>query len=121
MVAECVVHDIYDPIRGVVIKKNEFVWIILAFDLVVVFAFTLFIILLEKSQKQYITQFKDQSIEMTDFAIAIDNLPQDYMYGGKEEVLRAYLTAHFESVLKKYMVDTKVCNNPDAPKMKKRW
>lgn len=54
---------------------------------------------------------------MTDFAIAIDNMPADSAYGGDEEVLRAALVQHFESVIKKYLERFNVCTDfsPTSP------
>jgi hypothetical protein len=74
--------------------------IIVFVDLVVVVAFFLYIYCLSNGQERYVEMFKDQTIEMTDFAISIDNLPLDHMYEGSEEVLRAYLTHHYEGILK---------------------
>ena len=41
---------------------------------------------------------------MTDFAISIKNLPPDHMWNHDENVLKAYLRAHFEAVIKDYML-----------------
>ena len=100
--ASCEIDDIFNPYTGNVIRKNEFGFVVVIFDLLVCIAMFAFVYCLSKRQKQYVEQFKDQTIEMTDFSMSISNLPLDDRYGDNEEVLRAYLTSHYEEVLKDY-------------------
>lgn len=37
---------------------------------------------------------------MTDFTIRVKNLPHHNLYGDKDDILRAMLTAHFEEILR---------------------
>jgi hypothetical protein len=98
--ATCEIEKIYNPYTGSEIRKDEFGFIVVCFDLLVCIAFFAFIYCLSNRQKRYVNQFRDQTIEMNDFSMSIGNLPLDLNYGDKEEVLRAHLTHHFESLLK---------------------
>lgn len=40
------------------------------------------------------------TIEMIDFTIRVKNLPHHTVYGDKDDVLRALMTAHFEDIIK---------------------
>ena len=113
VLANCVIKDIYDPIRGYTISKSQFGFIVVAVDFLVVVAFFVFIYCLSSTQKTYVNMFRDQTIEMTDFSISISNLPLDDMYEDKEEVLRAYLTHHYEGVLKDRMIRDGICGEED--------
>ena len=69
-------------------------------DMGVVVGLLVFVTVVEWGQKRYVTKFKDQTIEMDDFTIRIQNLPKNKLYGGNPEFLKAYLTNHFETLIK---------------------
>ena len=102
--ASCEIDDIYNPYTGSVIRKSEFGFIVVIFDLLVVIAMFIFVYCLSNRQKKYVDEFKDTTIEMTDFSMSVDNLPLDDQYGDKEEVLKAYLTNHYEEVLRDHCI-----------------
>lgn len=104
IVSECLITDIINPFNNKIITKEDLGYLVAVVDIIVVITMVLFVYFLEKSQKRYIEQFKDQTIEMTDFAVSIKNLPPDYMWNHDEHVLKAYLRAHFEAVIKDYML-----------------
>ena len=66
-------------------------------------AFLAFIHFLEKSQRNYIDKFKNQTIEMDDFALRIKNLPVDASFRNNPEALKCHLIQHFEKVIKDQM------------------
>lgn len=92
VVADCILDDIINPFSGEIMHKETFGVFIVCLDIVVVLIVICFIIYLEKRQKEYIDQFKDQTIEMTDFAIKVENLPPDFMFKGNYEILKVCLT-----------------------------
>lgn len=59
----------------------------------------MFIQRLESSQIEYISNFKDQTIEMDDFSLRISNLPEDLLYKNRELDLKKLLTHHFNSLV----------------------
>ena len=58
-----------------------------------------FIYILDARQNEYIAQFNDDTIMMSDYTIRVKNLPKDKKYEDREEILRAHLWLHFESLL----------------------
>ena len=62
--------------------------------------FIIFLEVAESGQKEYVEQFKDETIEMDDFSLRIKNLPKDIHYGNEPEFLKAYLHEHFEAIVK---------------------
>ena len=80
--------------------KQDLGWIVVFVDLFVIITFLSFVNILEKSQKTYVKSFKDDTIEMTDFTIRVKPMPHDAKYGDNDESLRAFLMAHFESIIK---------------------
>jgi len=67
--------------------------------MIIVVSFLIFIEIAENGQKQYVTKFKDQTIEMDDFSIRVKNLPKDEEFGNNPEHLKAYLIKHFEEII----------------------
>jgi hypothetical protein len=76
---------------------------VVIFDLAVVVIIMIFIYKLRNSQLRYVQQFKQETIEMDDFSICLENVPVDEKYMGDEHLLRAFLTQHFEGVLKEHI------------------
>lgn len=60
-----------------------------------------FIYVLDVKQHEYIEEYNKQTIKMSDFTIRVKNLPSDAEFGGKKEILKAELWAHFEQLLVK--------------------
>lgn len=69
-------------------------------DLFVIVIFLAFTNILERSQKNYVKGFKDDTLEMTDFTIRVKPMPHDAKYGDSEPTLRAFLMVHFETIIK---------------------
>lgn len=103
IVAECISSVIINPFTGQDYSKEQLGFLVAIIDIMVILSSIVFVSLLEKSQDEYIEKHKNQTIEMTDFAISIKNLPYDYMYGNDEEMLKNELRKHFEQVIKDYM------------------
>jgi hypothetical protein len=59
----------------------------------------LYIYILDSRQKEYIEQYKQDTIMMDDYSIKVKNMPNDDEYGDDEDVLRAKLWSHFERVV----------------------
>jgi len=74
--------------------------VVVFIDIIMIVLFLIFIEGLENSQRAYVSKFKDQTVEMTDFAIRVKNLPSNTDYEKNIEVLRAYLITHFETLVK---------------------
>jgi hypothetical protein len=64
-----------------------------------------FIWRLEKTQKLYSQVFRGNSIEMQDFTVRVQNMPIDSEYENNPDVLQAYLTKHFEKVIRNQILD----------------
>ena len=60
-----------------------------------------FIKVLKRSQKLYLEKFKAQTIELDDFTLEMENLPNDHEYGYDDNVLKACLIKHFEELIKR--------------------
>lgn len=87
------------PLIGVEIQKASFGIFIVVIDLLVIMTIVCFIYLLEVMQNKYIEEYNKQTIKMSDFTIRVKNLPGEAEFGGKEEILKAELWAHFEELL----------------------
>ena len=75
IVADCLLDDIENPFTGESIKKEDFGFIIVLTDFVVVIFTMLFITWIETSQKKYTKQYKDSVIDMADFTIRVKKIP----------------------------------------------
>jgi hypothetical protein len=58
-----------------------------------------FLVRLEASIRTYVKNFKDQTIEMDDFALVFEQCPKDSEFDGKDDTLRMVLNTHFEKAL----------------------
>lgn len=95
IVAKCATSYINNPFTGSLITKDGFAGVVVFIDFLIVLSMVVFAVVLEKSQKEYVKTFKNQTIEMTDFTIMVRRLPFDKEYGGNPEHLKIYLIAHF--------------------------
>ena len=86
-------------LTGARMSKDSFGIFIVVLDLLVIMVIVCFIYLLDVSQNKYIEEFNKQTIKMSDFTIRVKNLPGEAEFGGKEEILKAELWAHFEELL----------------------
>ena len=89
------------PLLGISIQKNYFGLFVVFIDFVSVLMIIVFIYTLDNRQNEFIAAYNKKTITMSDYTIRVKNLPNDAEYGGKEEVLKAHLWAHFESILVK--------------------
>ena len=69
-------------------------------DLIVIILFLSFVNILERSQKKYVENFKNDTIDMTDFTIRVKPMPYEGKYGDNDVTLRAFLMTHFEGIIK---------------------
>ena len=67
--------------------------------MLVVVIFLITIEIVEKRQMAYIEKFKETTVEMDDFSIRVENLPNDGQFGSPSN-LKAFLHAHFESIVR---------------------
>lgn len=72
---------------------------VIIIDFFVVMTVLIFVSCLSRKQNQFIKAFKEQTLYMEDFAIKIKNLPFDYQFDNKEDILKARLWDHLENVL----------------------
>jgi hypothetical protein len=100
LVAKCTTMSLKNPITGNVISKEELGMMVVFIDMIIVVCFLIFLEVAENGQKDYVTKFKDQTIEMDDFSIRVKNLPKDAHFGGEPDHLKAYLMEHFEGIIK---------------------
>lgn len=57
--ASCEIDDIFNPYTGEIIRKNEFGFVVVCFDLLVCIAMFAFVYCLSNRQKKYVDEFKD--------------------------------------------------------------
>ena len=100
------IQSVVDPLGNGEISKETIGMIVIGVDLLVIVTILVYSMMLQNSLQIYTSQFKDQTIEMSDFTISMSNLPLEHMYGDNDDVLRAFLTKHFESVIKNEMKKT---------------
>ena len=79
--------------------KEDFGVVIVMMDFIVIVMYLYFVMFIDSSQKEFIKEFKDQSIEMDDFAVEVSPLPKNSFFGGNEHVLRAHLWLWAENLL----------------------
>jgi len=81
------------------LHKEDFGIVIVLIDFLVISIYLYFIHFLETKQDDFINEFKDQSIEMDDFAVEISPIPCDGFFKDNEHTLRAFLWEYVETVL----------------------
>ena len=99
--ATCKAEALTMPLLGISIQKNSFGLFVVFVDFVSVIMIIVFIYTLDHRQNEFIAAYNKKTMTMSDFTIRVKNLPNDAEYGGKEEILKAHLWAHFESLLLK--------------------
>jgi hypothetical protein len=48
---------------------------------------------------QFVTKFEGDTIQMSDFTIMLENLPNDKFFNGDEDAMRMFLWNHCETLL----------------------
>lgn len=96
-------------------SKENIGTLIIVIDLIVILSTVVYSQLLHNSLTIYTNQFKDQTIEMSDFTISLGNLPLEHKYGNNEDVLRVFLIKHFESIVKNEMKKSGQLHMFDSP------
>ena len=71
------------------LRKDDFGVFVVGVDFLVVVTLICFIYILDGRQREFIDQFNNRTIMMTDYTIRIKNLPNDFEYGDRDEILRA--------------------------------
>ena len=74
-----------------VLLKEDFGILVILLDFVIVIVFLLYILIIDQKQQEFIDEFKDQTIEMDDFAVEFDAIPNNKFFNNNLHVLRAYL------------------------------
>ena len=97
--ATCDPGDLNVPLLNIPIPKDVFGIYLVLVDFLGVFLIICFIYVLDLRQREYIKQYKAQTMEMSDYTIRVKNLPNDLEYDGREEILQAHLWRHFASML----------------------
>lgn len=80
-------------------SKAQFLYIILAIDVLSILIVIFFFWFLDVRSREYIEVFDKRAVEMRDFTIRFANLPFDHEYGGKDIMLQAQLWNHIEICL----------------------
>lgn len=101
VLATCISPKIQNPFNEEEDFDKEQLGLLVVFiDILTVVCIFLFAEALNNTQEEYAAIFHSQTIEMTDFTIRVKNLPHHTLYGDKDDVLRAVLTAHFQEIVK---------------------
>ena len=77
------------------VRKDMLGWIVVVADFFVIIAFQMFTYAMEQGQENYVNQFRDDTLEITDFAIRVKNVPHNMSYGDSDINLQGYLMTHF--------------------------
>jgi len=98
----CIADKIYHPVSGeeMGFSKQAFGYAVSAVDITCVLLTVLLINLLEVRFREYAKLYDKRNVEMRDFTVAVENLPCDPAYGGKDILLQAYLWEHIEKHLR---------------------
>ena len=80
-------------------QRNDLGYVLVIIDIIVILSFTVFVKILRIRIKQYIADYKTQTIEMSDFTLRIVGLPTDTKYGDNEHILRAKIWQHMIKVV----------------------
>ena len=97
--ATCDPGDLNVPLLNIPIPKDVFGICLVLVDFLVIVLIICFIYVLDLRQREYIKQYKDQTMEMSDYTVRVKNLPNDFEYDGREEILQAHLWRHFATIL----------------------
>ena len=97
--ATCDPGNLNVPLLNIPIPKDVFGICLVLVDFLVIVLIICFIYVLDLRQRQYIKQYKNQTMEMSDYTVRVKNLPNDFEYDGREEILQAHLWSHFTSIL----------------------
>ena len=106
--AQCKSDMVKIPYSKATIEKTSLGYIVVVGDFFIILVFISFTNILEKSQKSYVKKFYNDTLEMTDFTIRIKPMPHDGKYGDRDSLLKAYLTAHFESIVRDKYAETQI-------------
>lgn len=80
--------------------KQDFGYAISTIDIICVLLTVILINLLEVRFREYAKIYDKRNVELRDFTVAVENLPCDPAYGGKDILLQAYLWEHVEKHLR---------------------
>lgn len=81
-------------------SKYSFGYFISFIDITCVLLTVFMINLLEVRFREFAKLYDKRNVEMRDFTVAVENLPCDQAYGGKDILLQAYLWEHIETHLR---------------------
>lgn len=81
--------------------KSKLGMLVVVLDLLSVISILIFIKVIKLRQMEFISQYKQQTITMPDFAIKVKHLPNDMEFNDREPVLTTLLWEHFQTVLVK--------------------
>lgn len=87
--AVCLADGVPIPWLNARLRKDDFGVFVVGVDFLVVVTLICFIYILDGRQQEFIDQFNNRTIMMTDYTIRIKNLPNDFEYGDRDEILRA--------------------------------
>ena len=87
--AVCLADGVPVPWLNARLRKDDFGVFVVGVDFLVVVTLICFIYILDGRQQEFIDQFNNRTIMMTDYTIRIRNLPNDFEYGDRDEILRA--------------------------------
>ena len=87
--SQCTSDTIRVPYTDLEVQKSHFGLGVVLIDVVVVISFYVFTTVVRSRQLEYIREFKLQSIQMSDFTVRVEGLPEDADYGENDAVLRA--------------------------------
>jgi len=102
------------PGTNKIFEKTSLGYIVVIVDFFVIIIFLLFTNLLEKSQRNYVRKFYNDTLELTDFTIRVRPMPHDAKYGDSESVLRAFLTTHFREIIKDKYAELELKKKPSG-------
>ena len=80
-------------------NRDNLVFIIIATDIAVIISYIIFIEFLNYQQDHFYEEFAQQTIEMNDFSVRIENLPGFQYHEGDENVLKMKLWCHINYVI----------------------
>ena len=80
-------------------NRDNMVFLVIATDFIVIICFMIFIEVLSFQQTHFSKEFAEQTIEMNDFSVRIENMPEFGYYRGDETVLKMKLWCHINYVV----------------------
>jgi hypothetical protein len=100
IIAVCEDYEIQLPWLNSPISKQDLGWIIVIIDIFVIIALIMFIYFLENGQNNYVEMYNEFTLEMTDFSLKIEGIPDERLYSDnnikfRDEALRALIIVHF--------------------------